>query len=452
MIPKNLKYGSKVESALARSTRVNIAPQNGTGPYNLGDNVIINIPTRQNLVLNSADSYLKFSVSVTSQGDDSYARWDSCGAHGIIQRCRIFHGSNLLQDIDNYGLLAKMLYDIQVPQDGIIGKHSIMTGTRNDYVTTSVDGTATACTMRNSGAELLNKIASGTKLTYTYCISLVSLLGTLASSTYIPLFACTSAPLRMELQLVSNASNCMAYTIDAPIVSVSNVEYIANFIELGDSAMGIIESSLEGAPLQFVVPDYRNYQYTFQLTQNISTQVAMPIPAKFSSLKSLFVTTRDNTGAVNYFPFSCNGYAFKSYSFRVGSQLMPTRAVETKTEAFCELLKATASIGDILHQPSIDITSYTDDDANSITSGATDDTKLLAFVTAQSNSFFIGLDLENYANSSKDTIFTGYNSNTDDIFAIMTFAPTTTVTARFDAFALFDEVVVFENNTAYVKF
>ena len=78
--------------------------------------------------------------------------------------------------------------------------------------------------------------------------------------------------------------------------------------------------------------------------------------------------------------------------------------------------------------------------------------KLLAFVTAQSNSFFIGLDLENYANSSKDTIFTGYNSNTDDIFAIMTFAPTTTVTARFDAFALFDEVVVFENNTAYVKF
>jgi len=151
MIPKNLKYGSKVESALARSYRTNIAPQNGTGPYSLGDTIIVNIPTRANLVLNSADSYLKFSVTVTSTGADTYARWDSAGAHGLIQRCRIFCGSNLLQDIDNYGLLAKMLYDIQVPQDAVIGKHSITTGTRYDYVTTSVDGTATACKMETPG-------------------------------------------------------------------------------------------------------------------------------------------------------------------------------------------------------------------------------------------------------------------------------------------------------------
>jgi hypothetical protein len=61
--------------------------------------------------------------------------------------------------------------------------------------------------------------------------------------------------------------------------------------------------------------------------------------------------------------------------------------------------------------------------------------------------------LENYCASQKDTIFAGYNSNTDDIFAIMNFgAQGGNVTARFDAFALFDEVVVFENNTAYVKF
>jgi hypothetical protein len=216
--------------------------------------------------------------------------------------------------------------------------------------------------------------------------------------------------------------------------------------------MSIIENSLEGQPLQFVVPDYRNYQYTFTLTQNINTQVAMPIPAKFSSLKSLFVTARDNTGAANYFPFCCNGYNIQNYQFRVGSQIMPTKAVDTKTEAFCELLKATASIGDILHQPSIDINSYTDDSVNSIYDATSDATRLLAFVTAQSNSFYIGLDLENYANASKDSIFSGYNSNTDDIFFIGTFAPTTTIAARFDAFALFDEVVVFENGTAYIKF
>ena len=32
MLPKQLKYGSKVESAASKSSRVNIAPNNGTGP------------------------------------------------------------------------------------------------------------------------------------------------------------------------------------------------------------------------------------------------------------------------------------------------------------------------------------------------------------------------------------------------------------------------------------
>ena len=118
MLPKQLKYGSKVESAPAKSSRVNIAPSNGTGPYNLGDTIILQIPTRNNLVLCPNESYLKFNLSPFTVGATaSHYRWDSCGAHGLIQRIRIFHGSNLLQDIDNYGLLTKMLFDIQVPGD-----------------------------------------------------------------------------------------------------------------------------------------------------------------------------------------------------------------------------------------------------------------------------------------------------------------------------------------------
>jgi hypothetical protein len=259
----------------------------------------------------------------------------------------------------------------------------------------------------------------------------------------------------MEIQLVSGLSNALGYSVSLPDFSMSNVEYVGSFIELGDGAMKIIEDSLEGQPLQFCIPDYRNYQYNFSLTGNVNTQVSMPIPAKFSSLKSLFVTVRDNTGAINYFPFSCSGYGFVNYYFRVGSQIMPTKLVETKTEAFCELLKATATLSDILHTPSIDITSYTDDTNNMITDTAgtaTDATKLLAFVTAQSNSFYIGIDLENYSNAPKDSIFSGMNTNTDDIFFTGTFRPANTIAARFDSFALFDEVLVFENGTCYVKF
>ena len=42
MIPKQLKYGDKVNSAMAQSYRTNIQPQNGTTAY-IGQTVIINI-------------------------------------------------------------------------------------------------------------------------------------------------------------------------------------------------------------------------------------------------------------------------------------------------------------------------------------------------------------------------------------------------------------------------
>ena len=96
-------------------------------------------------------------------------------------------------------------------------------------------------------------------------------------------------------------------------------------IELSDNAMNIIRESQNGQPLQFVNPDYRNYQYNFALP-NAVTQVSMPIPAKFSSLKGLFVTVRDPAmfGQLTYFPFSCNTFNISQYFFRDGSQVLPS--------------------------------------------------------------------------------------------------------------------------------
>ena len=53
----------------------------------------------------------------------------------INLKIKIWHGSNVLEDKDNYKLLAKMLYDIQVPSDGVYGKQNILAGTRNDLMT-----------------------------------------------------------------------------------------------------------------------------------------------------------------------------------------------------------------------------------------------------------------------------------------------------------------------------
>ena len=130
---------------------------------------------------------------------------------------------------------------------------------------------------------------------------------------------------------------------------------------------------------------------------------------------------------------------------------------------FIEVCKAIASISDLNHHPSIEYVSYAQD--NSIANATSTVNKVAGDVAIAANtafmgtssvnsaSFYIGLDLENYTNSDKSQIFAGWNSSTDDIYYIPTFAGQTAATVvRFDAFALFDSLLVFENNTCYVKY
>ena len=74
--------------------------------------------------------------------------------------------------------------------------------------------------------------------------------------------------------------------------------------------------------------------------------------------------------------------------------------------------------------------------------------------TSISNTFIIGCDLEVYSNAEKDSIFSGYNSTTDDIFIQLQFGGLAAAIAslRFDFYALYDSLLVCENSTAYCKF
>jgi len=505
MLPKNLKYGSKIESAYARSMRSNIQPQNGTGPYNLGDTIIINIPTRAGLCLVPNESYLKFNVNINSGTANNAFRWDSAGSHCIIQKITVYNGSNMLQQIDNYGMLAKLLFDLQLPTDATYGKYNLLCGTRADTVAKTInafptiaavatipvatpanlDATVTntntaitnvnvAITNINAALALAtstnisaNQVNSGERIggdgalngtgavaSQTYCLSLISLVGVLCSQNYIPLWEMSSAPLRVEIQLVDQlvkACNVLTNGTAISTATLTNVEYIGNFIELGDPAIAMIKDSLGGQPLQFVVPDYRNYVYNYTMTDGASASIAMPIAAKFSSLKAIFISVRDqNVGAVTYFPYSSVTRNILDYQFRIGANVFPPKPPNTLPEMFAECLKAIGSISDINQQPSIDKFSYTL--VNSGNTAALRDTA--TSVSSQySGSFYIGIDLESYANADKSQLFSGYNSNSDDCYAILNFGTQTGANnIRFDAFANFDCVVICENNTCYVKF
>ena len=463
MIPRNLQYNSKIDSAAAMSYKSNIAPQNGTGPYSAGNTITFNIPTRANLVTAMTENFSKFDCTFSTVTASNYLRWDSCGAHGLIQKIKVRHGSNLLQEIDDYGLFAKMFFDIQVQTPSAYGKYNILAGTRNDL---AVNATSQALQV-NSGARLngLAQVAATTAFpTYTYCLNLISLCGTLCTK-YFPLFECTSAPLTLEITLVNFATAAACSQQADTTFSLTNVEYVANMIELGDSAMEIIRANNNGRPSQFVFNDFKMFPYSAAIAAS-ATSHAVPIAAKYASVKSIFVAIRDasKTAAATYFPYSSNSFNMSDYTFRIGPKTVPPKAPSTYPEMFSEVVKAVGSMSDMTYSPSIEFNSYSsgfqkglaayaaNGAAGNLIPTASDETATTIGLVG-SGSFYVGLDLENYVNASnKDQFYAGYNTNTDDIYFMPNYLGIYGgATIKYSSFVNIDSLLVFENGTVYAN-
>lgn len=439
MIPSNLVYNGKVESSPARRYRTNIQPQNGTGPYVLGNTIIVNIPTQANTFLIPSESYLKFRFNYTVGATASVSGLDSMGAHGFIQRLRCYQGSSLLQDIDNYNDLAKILLDYQAALDTTQGRLSITSGTSSDYAGAAV----TSIKPINKGARLPG--TANTAHSVDFAINLISLVGALAGGKYLPLHFAQSAPLRVEIVLQSAINNCAAVDANFPTApTFSNVEYVAEFLQLSSGAIDAI-AQRAGGSLQMVVPDWRNYVYSAQAAA--STTITMPVAAKFSSLKSIVVSQRQTTGANTYYPCAHIKNGLAQWTMRIGSEVLPSTAPTTDPEFFSEAAKCFGSLADMNYQPSIDINSFSQANYQAATADAT------ALATTESGAFLIGLDCETYQNVDKSSIFAGMDTTTSDIFVTMQYAASgvTTATLTYNAFACFDNVIVFENGAAYSR-
>jgi hypothetical protein len=456
MLPKNLIYQKKVHGAPARSYRANIRPTTG-GTFGLGDTIEFDIPTKANLVMVPTENYLRFDVAITnSSGAASTYRLDTCGWHGLIQRIRGWHGSNNLEDTNNYGQLAKMLYDLQMSDDNIKGKQTLLTGTRSDTVTTYTTGaTFSASTTSilssrtvNSGGLISASLANaGTSTVQSPCLNLISMFGSLCNQVYFPLFACSSNSLRLEIQLADAIQKFCCCTSGTGTITVTNVEFVCNMIELSDDAITTIKQSLQDMPLQFVMNSIRNFATSIAVTNTAAYTNTFTINAKYASIKSILVSRRDqNLGTATYFPFSSSKVGLQQYQFAVGSIVLPPKAPTKISEMFAELIKTTGSISDVLYTPAIGVDDYNVD--LSVASVIATDPN---YATVGSNAFYIGLDLENFPNAPKDSIFSGWNANTDTIVLQEQGTATITGTLRYDAYAIIDQVFVFDKDTCFVK-
>lgn len=381
---------------------------------------MINIPTSPNTVLVPSESFLKFDLSGITNGAvvSNYLRLDKAGARGIIQRLRVTHGSQELENLDNYYVLVGEMIALMQSSDSINGKLNVLNGLNNSYlynnITREVTTGLVGKRMVPFGTAAVNSFdAAIVAATRTYAISLMSLVGSLGSQ-YIPLFEMTSVPLTISIQLVSSA---LKFLTNAQVLAagnaftISNVEFIGSFIELSDDSVAIIRSSLGGSPLQYVIQSYANYT-TNSTLPNANTSVLQPVPTKFASLRSLFCIMRSQSdGAATFFSQASTHFNISDWKLRIGSQVVPYKAPNTMVEHYAELIKAIGSLSDANHEPPINCYSYA---SNSIPLANTETSQVVTERT-KSDCFALGFDCEIYANSDKDKFFAGMNTLNSDI-------------------------------------
>jgi hypothetical protein len=118
-------------------------------------------------------------------------------------------------------------------------------------------------------------------------------------------------------------------------------------------------------------------------------------------------------------------------------------------EFFVELVKAIGSIGDVNHEPSINMLTYAAYDV-SIANG---ESATAINGTTFSHNFMLGFDCEIYANADRDSIFSGMNTVKKDIYWQLSHAAQdAAVNVRYDFYAMYDAVFVCENGNMDVRF
>ena len=425
-VSDRLAYIEKPTSVDAKAYSHCCLPINGT-TFDPGAIVRIDIPCSQyGTYLDSHNSYLKFTfknLSQTTAPANSAVFLDGSG-YSLIQRLQVLYSGFVLEDIDEYGLLASIFMDNNL---GLEARHSygeIVYGTAQHTYTTNSH-------LIKHGAA----VAGDGEL--TMMIPLISAVVGMNADKYIPLGAMTASDsLRLELTL-ANAGvpvKCTNAT-DTGNFQLKNIEFVSQIVKLSDDAENLVRRSVGNGKYRIHGDSFRAYNSTLDNGVNNSS---IHIPTKVSSLKTLFVVHRmqASINGKNFLSVSNRSRAdLTEYYLQVGSTRLPQKPIKMDAngaEIQVELQKA-------LHQFGRKGTAISYYKEHFIKTGATDD----------AGAFAIGVDLEAFAQKG-DVVNQGMSTISQNVFFVGTY-DSVPAAALVTSFAHFDQVIEIDTATGLAK-
>ena len=252
-VPKELGYHlAPADAVAARSYRLNVSPYNNQ-TFKSGDVIKIKLPTNRCAYFDSKKSYLKFVVTCPATG----ASTNPAGAYlspdghiaSVINRLQSFSGggSVLLETQEYAGSLYTLMLDMQVPMEQrATGTYAILGGTGNSEAGVSSVTIAPGASDQFSFGLISGVFgAQATKL-----FPVGKLQDGLELHLYLADFKQAFTARNADGTFSALAGDGLGATLAANI-TISNVEFVAEYCELNPNADAAI-SSINGN--RFVIP------------------------------------------------------------------------------------------------------------------------------------------------------------------------------------------------------
>ena len=438
-LTSDMLLGLKPAAPKSRSYRISIAPVNKS-VFAPADQIIFELPTgRKGTWLDQSQSYLKFSVQFASTAATVAAPGGSGiylenTAYSFFQRMDLYHSSNLLETINEYGQLANFLIDTSLTQSDkaglspLIGSNPYFNSVNSAAPAVASAVASTQVPGDRSGLVVASATALSAGIPYTFSLPLLSGVIGVNASKMLPVGKLNS-PIRVELYL-SALDDAIYYGTAAAGASwqIINVEFCACYVELQDDNLDI---HMEPGQEEYIsTTTYR--QASTYLPAATSGEFTTLLPFRAASITALYARFRNygtatqgaNASAAYRKSSSISPNASYIY-YRIGSSLYPNKPiyllngslVGNGSEAYAELMKSfhalSSSIGNtsiLYNQYNVSATAL-----QGFAAGYTPVAKTGAQIDTHGNAFCLGIECQSFSNRN-DSILSGISTLNSQIY------------------------------------
>ena len=344
-------------------------PATGSGDYYAGSYFLLNIPrTGPSHVYDPMNSFLRFNVT----NMDNQILTPDHSADSFIQKVEVLHAGNVLETIDNYGVLSSMLLDCQVD----VATRSTSLNMTKGCSSTSKTISATAIPAHGSVGNSV-----------WYSLTLISgICGSLCRN-YIPVNDLQGL---LQLRITFAHPQKVGAWADTPTtksdlsLKFTNIEYHANMIRLSEPILAMVKAQ----NYTIYSETYTNFQQSIAAT----TQLEQLIPTRYSSLKTLLLCQRTDACVSNSDwkgnPNTRSSFGISDFCLRLGSTQIPPSRIRGTNYGFIEcyeMLKTAFHCGGnaLVSMGALNATNYIVPSASDL-----------------SGLFVLGIDLESYSGRS----------------------------------------------------